>query len=87
MAPLPLKSKLMSMYLPKRDELSFRLVLALPNASKMSLDCSKTFLARSISAWPETLVTAAMYLKNLRYKNLRYKNVTYKNLRFVEFEA
>ncbi len=50
------------MYLPNRDELSFLLVLALPNASRMSFDCSSTFFARSISAWPDTLVTAAMYL-------------------------
>ena len=59
---LALKSKLMSMYFPNREELSFLLVLALPNASRMSLDCSSTFFARSISACPDTLVTAAMYL-------------------------
>lgn len=39
----PLKSKLMSMYLPKRLELSLRLVLALPKASKTQLDFSSTF--------------------------------------------
>lgn len=39
----PLKSKLMSMYLPKRLELSLRLVLALPKASRTQLDFSSTF--------------------------------------------
>lgn len=39
----PLKSKLMSMYLPKRLELSLRLVLALPKASRTQLDLSSTF--------------------------------------------
>jgi hypothetical protein len=39
----PLKSKLMSMYLPKREELSFLLVLALPNVSRIAFDCSSTF--------------------------------------------
>ena len=53
------------MYFPNLEELSFRFVLALPNASKMSFDWSKTFFARSISACPETLVTAAMYLQVL----------------------
>jgi len=38
-----LKSKLMSMYLPKRLELSFRFVLALPNASRIQFDCSRMF--------------------------------------------
>merc|ERR1712223_2357424 len=28
----------------------------------MSLDCKRTFLARSISACPDTFVTAAIYL-------------------------
>ena len=46
------------------DELSLRFVLALPKASRMSLDFNKTSLARSISACPDTFVTAAMYLKN-----------------------
>lgn len=40
----PLKSKLMSMYFPKRLELSLRLVLALPKASKTQLDLSRMFL-------------------------------------------
>ena len=62
----PLKSKLMSMYLPNLEELSFRFVLAFPKASKMSFDCNKTFLALSISACPEIFVTAAMYLQVLR---------------------
>ena len=39
----PLKSKLMSMYLPNLDELSLRLVFALPNDSKIAFDCSSTF--------------------------------------------
>ena len=37
-AILTLKSKLMSMYFPNLEELSFLLVLALPKASKMSLE-------------------------------------------------
>ena len=48
-AILTLKSKLMSMYFPNLEELSFLLVLALPKASRISLDWSRTFLARSIS--------------------------------------
>lgn len=39
----PLKSKLISMYLPKRLELSLRLVLALPKASRTQLDLSSMF--------------------------------------------
>lgn len=39
----PLKSKLMSMYFPKRLELSLRFVLALPKASNTQLDFSKMF--------------------------------------------
>ena len=69
----PLKSKLISMYLPNREELSLRLVLALPKASKMSLDCNKTFLARSISFWPDTFVTAAMYLKQKLFHEIFHK--------------
>ena len=38
----PLKSKLMSMYFPNRLELSFRFVLALPNASMIWFDLIKT---------------------------------------------
>ena len=59
------------------------MVLALPKASKMSFDCNKTFLARSISAWPETFVTAAIYLKtSIVYKNCLEKlstNIVFKN--------
>ena len=62
---LPLKSKLISMYLPNLEELSLRFVLALPKASRMSLDCKRTFLARSISACPDTFVTAAIYLSRM----------------------
>lgn len=48
----------MSMYLPKRLELSLRLVLALPNASSTGLDCRSLSLTVSTCAlWP---VTAAM---------------------------
>lgn len=39
----PLKLKLMSMYLPKRLELSLRFVLAFPKASSTQLDFSSTF--------------------------------------------
>lgn len=39
----PLKLKLMSMYLPKRLELSLRFVLAFPKASSTQLDLSSTF--------------------------------------------
>lgn len=39
----PLKSKLMSMYFPKRLELSLRFVLALPKASNTQLDFSRMF--------------------------------------------
>lgn len=38
----PLKSKLMSMYLPKRLELWLRLVRALPKASSTHVDLSST---------------------------------------------
>jgi hypothetical protein len=60
------------MYFPNLDELSFRFVLAFPNASKMSFDCSSTFFARSISACPETMVTAAMYLKIIVVVNFKH---------------
>ena len=38
----PLKSKFMSIYFPNRLELSFRFVLALPNASMIWLDLINT---------------------------------------------
>ena len=48
----------MSMYLPKRLELSLRLVLALPNASSTGLDCrSLSFTVSTCALWP---VAAAM---------------------------
>lgn len=40
----PLKSKLMSMYLPKRLELLLRLVRAFPKASSTHVDLSSTSL-------------------------------------------
>lgn len=49
------------MYFPNLDELSLRLVLALPKASRIEFDCNNTFLTLSISFWPSLLVTAAMY--------------------------
>lgn len=47
----PLKSKLMSMYLPKRLELWLRLVRALPKASSTQVDFSST----SFTLWTEAL--------------------------------
>ncbi len=41
---LPLRSNWISMNFPKREELSLRSVLALPNASSNGVDCS-TFVA------------------------------------------
>ena len=38
-ASFPVFEKETSIYFPNRDELSFRIVLAFPNASKMGLDC------------------------------------------------
>jgi len=50
-----------SMYLPKRLELSFRLVLALPNASSTGLDCrSLSFTVSTCPLWP---VASAMNCK------------------------
>ena len=49
------------MYLPNRDELSFRLVLALPKASRIAFDLSNMFLTRSTSDRPLALVVAAIY--------------------------
>lgn len=50
----PLKLKLMSIYLPKRLELSFRFVLAFPKASSTQLDLSSTFftLIHQGTTWP-----------------------------------
>ena len=45
----PLKLKLMSMYLPKRLELSLRFVLAFPKASSTQLDLSSTFFTLDLS--------------------------------------
>ena len=43
----------MSMYLPKRLELSLQLVLALPNASSTELDCrSLSFTVSTCPLWP-----------------------------------
>lgn len=47
----PLKSKLMSMYLPKRLELWLRLVRALPKASSTQVDLRST----SFTLWTEGL--------------------------------
>ena len=48
----PLKSKLMSMYLPKRLELWLRLVRALPKASSTHVDLSSTSLTlRGVDRW------------------------------------
>lgn len=47
----PLKSKLMSMYLPKRLELWLRLVRALPKASSTQVDLRRT----SFTLWTEAL--------------------------------
>lgn len=49
------------MYLPKRLELSLRLVLALPNASSTGLDCrSLSFTVSTCPLWP---VASAMNCK------------------------
>lgn len=51
---LTLKLNSMSIYLPKREELSFLLVLALPNASSTGLLCRRRSLTRSTShLWRE----------------------------------
>ena len=60
-----MKSKLMSMYLPNRDELSFLLVLALPNDSISGLVCSSRSLIRVTS--PDEPLTAATYLRKSEF--------------------
>ena len=54
---LPLKSKFMSMYFPNLEELSFLLVCAFPNASRISFDWSRTSLTLSILSCWATFVT------------------------------
>ena len=54
---LPLKSKLISIYFPNLEELSFLFVCAFPNDSRISLDCKRTSLTLSISSCWATFVT------------------------------
>eukprot|EP01139_Manchomonas_bermudensis_P019489 Amastigsp_a676848_41.p4 type:complete len:136 gc:universal Amastigsp_a676848_41:625-218(-) len=56
---VPTASKSSSMYLPNRELLSLRSVLALPNASRIGFDSMSLVLIRSASAVP--LETCAMY--------------------------
>ena len=49
-------SKEISIHLPKRDELSFITVLALPNASKMGLDCMSLDSMESAASWSAVLL-------------------------------
>ena len=61
----PLKSKIISIYFPKRLELSLRFVLAFPKHSKIVFDWTRIFLTLSMSFFPLALVIADMYLRTI----------------------
>ena len=70
----PLKSKLMSIYLPKRLELSLRVVLAFPKASRMQLDCRRMFFTLEISNKIKDLKNEHAYQAKIGRRRIDHSN-------------